>query len=792
VTSYDNISTADGRRNELLHPLGLQQPIHSALALNSLTRIITRRFKWIIGSVLICVLLAAVITATTKPVYEATSTIELNKSGSGALDIGLSEVSQQLGSDEGSLLTDQQTETAILQGDSLALAVIQKLGLTSEVPFASKNEVNSEKGLPLEDAPLTRTRLLGVFKAGLKVNPIRGTRLIQVSYDSHDPKQAARIANAMIDAYKNQYLESHYQATSETSDWLTKQLSDLKANVEDSEKKLTDFEKESGILSLNVMPSSSGSTGSDSSGEGQIHSPTIQKLDQVNTELTQAEANRIEKEAIYRLVRSNNGDVILGLGNDPLAVQSNSMVLTQGGGLSNLQLLQQQQNALKVSLAAAATTYGANNRHLKEMQTQMRALNEQIEQEMHQITQRAQADYQLARQTEDALQKEFNRQQEEASKLNQKTVQFAVLSQEAFSRKRLYEDLYTKLQEANVSAGLKATNITIVDPARSESVPVRPKPTSNIALGLLFGLFAGLSSAYAVDALDRTVTNPMEVEEITGMPVIGVIPTFGEANSIYGVRLPSLARRINGKAELTAEKASSRMSVWMLDHPDSAAAEAFRVLRTSIMLSRAGGGPKVILITGCTPGEGKTTVTANLAVAFAQHNKKVIIIEADMRRPKLKHKFDFPAHVGLSSVLAGSCTCDEAILRSMYVPTLDILPAGPRPPMPSEILGSSSFDDLLRRFRTSYDLVLIDSPPALLVTDAVSISPKAEAVLWVTHSGVITRPYLTRATHLIERSGMRVIGFVVNRISRRTSGYGYGYDYDVYGSQYAEDSHNEA
>lgn len=764
-------------------------PTNGASGLRSLARVVTRRANWIIGSVLTCLILAIIITSTTKPVYEATSTIELNKGGSGPLDIGLSALSQQLGSDGGNLLTDQQTETAILQGDSLALAVIQKLNLAAEPPFASSERVAGEKGLPLDDAPITRTRLLGIFKSGLKVTPIRGTRLIQVSYDSHDPKQAAHIANALIDAYKNQYLESHYEATSETSNWLTKQLSDLKANVEDSEKKLTDFEKESGILSFNVMPS--GGT-SDSSGEGQIHSPTIQKLDQLNTELTQAEANRIEKEAIYRLVQSNNGDVILGLGNDPLAIQSNSMVLTQGGGLSNLQQLRQQQNELKISLAQAATIYGANNRHLREMETQMRALNEQVQQEMQEIVQRAAADYQLAKQTEDALRQQFDQQKEAASKLNEKTVQFAVLSQEAYSRKKLYEDLYTKLQEANVSAGLKATNITIVDPARSQSVPVRPRRASNLALGILFGLFTGLATAYAVDTLDRTVSNPMEVEEITGMPVIGVIPNFGETSGVYGLRLPSLASRLNGKGQIDPNNLPAQISVWMLDHPDSAAAEAFRVLRTSIMLSRAGGGPKVILITGCSPGEGKTTVTVNLAVAFAQHNKKVIIIEADMRRPKLKHKMDFPAQSGLSNILAGSCTRDEAILRGVYVPTLDVLPAGPRPPMPSEILGSSSFDELLMQFRNSYDLVLIDSPPALLVTDAVSISPKADAVLWIAHSGVITRPYLTRATHLIERSGMHVVGFVVNRISRKTSGYGYGYEYEIYGSEYGEEKGHDA
>jgi capsular exopolysaccharide synthesis family protein len=605
----------------------------------------------------------------------------------------------------------------------------------------------------------------------LKVQPVHGTRLILVTYESHNPKQAAQIANAVVDSYKSQYLQTHYDATSEASVWLTKQLSDLKANVEESEKKLTDFEKESGILGMDMMTTEG--TGNGASGGG-IHSIVIQKLDSLNAELTAAEANRIEKEAIYRLAKTGNEDVVLGLGDDPLARQSNSMVLTQGGGISNLQQLRQQRGQLKLNLADASTTYGSNNRHLKEIQTQIAALNEQIHQELLDIIQRAKADFQLAKQTEEEIRRRFDEQQVAASKLNEKAVQFSVLSQEAFSRKRLYEDLYTKLQEANVSTGIKATNITIVDPARTQSIPVRPKRVSNLALGLLFGIFLGLAIAFVVDSFDRTLQSPSDVEELTGIPVIGVIPSFDESETAYG------ARHRKEKSNKVAENSAVQNSIWMLSHPDSAVAEAFRALRTSIMLSRAGGGPKVILVTSCIPGEGKTTLTTNLAIAFAQHDKKVIIIEADMRRPKMKHVFDVPNKIGLSNVLTGSHTSDEAILHQVEVPLLDVLPAGQHPPLPSEILGSRAFDELLQQLRARYDIILIDSPPALLVTDAVSISIKADATVWVAQAGVVTRPQLARASNLIERNGMPVIGFIVNRMTRKVAGYGYGYDYDNY------------
>ncbi len=763
--------------------LPAHQHSDSIYGLRNFMRVLIRRRKWIIGSLILCLVLALIVTAVMKPTYDSVATIELNKSGA-SMDFGLGDALGQQ-TPGGDLQTDLATETAILKGDSLALAVIQKLNLASKPPFAPEHAKSTESTLSPDESPSVRTRLLGIFAARLKVNSIRGTRLIQVTYESHDPSQAAQIANALIDSYKSQYLQSHYDATSETSAWLTKQLSALKSNVEDSEKKLTDFEKESGILSFQA-----GSSGSGSEPGGEIHSTVIQKLDALNTELTQAEANHIEKEAIYRLARDGNADAIVALGNNPLAVQANSTVITQGGGTTTLQMLQQRQNELKVTLADASTTYGSNNRHLKEIETQISELDIEIQKEMLEIVKRAQADLELAQQTEDEIRRRFVQQQEAASKLNEKTVEFAVLSQEAYSRKKLYEDLYTKLQEANVSAGIKATNITVVDPARTPSNPIRPNRIFNLELGLLGGLFVGLAVAFTVDSVDATVINPLELEEITGLSVIGIIPTFGESGSGYGSYGASRRRK---RRKSNSEDAAPETAIWMLDHPESVAAEAFRSLRTSVLLSRPKSGPRVILVTSCLPGEGKSTVTVNLAISFAQHGKKVLIMEADMRRPTMKHVLNVSNDVGLSNVLAGSLTLDEASLHGVHVPTLDVLPAGPRPPMPSEMLGSNVFDSLLEQLRMLYDIILIDSPPALLLTDAVSIAAKTDAVIWVARAGVITRPYLARATQMIERNGMPVVGFVMNRMDRSVDpyGYGYGYGYKYYGSYYGEKKSND-
>jgi succinoglycan biosynthesis transport protein ExoP len=755
---------------------GNQNP--SGDALHGLMRVASKRRKWIIGSIALCELMALAVTLIMRPTYQATATIELNKQGSG-MDLGLGdELSSTFGGGADSLLTDLQTETAILEGDSLALAVIQQLRLESEPPFASKapavGKEKAEEGLPLEQAPIRRTRLLAIFRGHLRVVPERGTRLIQVSFQSHDQNQSAQVANQLVEAYKSNYRQTHYDATTETSSWLTTQLTDLKTNVEEAEKKLTDFEKANGILSFN-MAAPTGGFGKEPTGGGggynsaEIHSPIIQKLDELNQELTQAEANRIGKEAIYRLTQTGNADVILGLQSDSLAMQSQSLVLTQGGGLSNLQVLRSQQAQLRVQLAEAATSYGANNRHLKDIEVQIKSFDDQIGQELQLITKRAFADFQLAKQTEDEIRRQFEQQQAAASKLNDVAIQFAVLSDEAMSHKLLYEDLYTKLQEANISAGIKATNITVVSPARTESEPIRPKPVSYLGIGFLIGIFFGLAAAYTVDSFDRTVSTPEEIEEITGKPVIGIIPDLMKSGRSYGAYI----RKTLSKS--SEEEPAGTFQVWMLAHPDSVAAEAFRSLRTSIMLSRAGGGAKTILITSCVPGEGKTTLTSNLAAAFAQHNKRVLIVEADMRRPRMIHVLEVPSEVGLSNVLTATATCEEAIVHSVQLPTLDILPAGPQPPNPSELLGSAAFADLMKKLRDQYDIVLLDSPPALLVADPVSIASLADAVVWVSRAGVVTRPHLSRVAGLIARNEIPVIGFVLNGVTGDESGYGYGY-----------------
>ncbi len=754
-----------------------RQSFHTVL------RVLLRRRWWLIGAILACVALATVFNLVKTPIYEATATIELNRDN-GVGNFGLEDMmGQNVGSIGPALETDLKTETSILKGDSLAIDVIHQLKLASQPPFLAKHR-KGDKPLPAwEGDPAQRGRLIGIFEKRLLVSPVVGTRLIQATFRSEDPAQAAEIANALIQSYKVQYLQSRYDATSEASQWLGNQLNNLKSNVEDSEKRLTEFENASGMLSLQ----GDGSTADERNPGGGVvvSSPVMLKLEMLNSELTAAETNRIEKEAIYRLAKSGDTESLLALANNPPGQVSSGEVSAAmpgpSGGLGTLQYLQQKKLELKDELAQALNTYGPNNRHLKDLELQFNTVEGQISQELQNLVKRAQIDLQLAQQTEDQIRQEFEQQQKEVSKLNEKTVQLALLSQEANSSRKLYEDLYTRLQEADVSAGVKATNITMVDPARPEAVPVSPRWTRNLELGVLLGALLGIGLAYLVENIKRTVVSQTDVEELTGASVLAIIPLF--RSSSHNSRRP--AEKSGGAA---SNGVTTDPRLLILKHPGSAEAEAIRSLRTSLMLSRPNGGPRVLLITSCIPGEGKSTVTANLAMSFAQHNKKVIIVEADMRRPSMLHVLDVPNNAGLSSVLAGVSTFEDTVIRSVQVKGLDVLPAGPPPPLPSELLGSRAFDELLDMLRTNYDMVIIDSPPALMLTDAVVIAPKSDGVIWVVRAGVVTRSLLVRAMQVIQRTRMPVIGFLLNGITRSLDPYGYsyeyGYGYNAYESYY--------
>jgi polysaccharide biosynthesis transport protein len=731
-----------------------------------------RKRKVLIGlCVAVAFLLSLLVCIVMTPQYTSTATVLVDKQE--GIDLGnLSGLASAVGGGDDAK-TEIETHISLIESPSTALEVASELDLPKIAPFRAKPSIFHREKPPIDSAvlqtdPKVQEAFLQIFSKHLKVETKEDTRLILVHVLNPDPYESAKIANTIVNVYIRQYLQTRFKATAQASNWLSDQLGDLKKNVEASQQKLIDYERKTGLsgvllgASSSTLPSGGGSGGLSLSSSPRI--PDVDKLALLNQELTEAEANRIQKEAIYRLTQTNSPDVVIGLANSPLTSSTNSAVLTDGNGLSVLNVLRQQQAALQVDYASAASKYGSHNPRLIEMQQQVHALDDQVSKELERINERAKSDFQLAQRTEDGLRQSYKNQQGQVDKINDSATQLEVLAGEAASSRALYEELFTRLQEANIQAGVKATNINLVDPARAAATPTRPNWRLYPLLGIAAGFFFGLGAAFTLENLDDVLTTPDQLLGVTHLPVLAAIP---------------VSRNSPGKAIAGHQSSAHVEPSLLITKPNDPIAESYRGLRTSIQMSGATDAMRTLLVTSPLGGDGKTTVCYNLAVAFAQQGKRVLLIDADMRKARMHHLMKISKMPGLSDVLATGLDWRDAAKRHSEISNLSFIPAGTTPPMPAELLSLPRFDQLLDELSQHFDLVLIDSPPVLLVTDALILSTKVYGTIVVVRSGVTSRTVFSRALEGLARSDGRKIGIVLNSIN--TSSVEYYYSYGYYG-----------
>lgn len=752
-------------------------------SLRDIIRVLRKRRGLILSWALGALALTYIYCALTKSTYTSTATLLVDKQGSSGVDVGaLSGLASSL-TGEDDLKTELTTHATVLQNDTTTLMVIHQLGLDKVYEyrpglFGWNRAIKAELGRPLEQAPATRERLLKIVEGKLKVSQPTDTRLITVAYTDQNPQRAADVANAFVNEYIHEYLLSHFQSTARASDWLQVQLNDLKAKVADSQQKLSDYESKTGlsVLMLGMSGGSSGSGGGEVSGGGTMHIPAVDKLAALNQELTAAEADRITKEAIYQLTQTQSPEVISGLGSSGLASAGGSTVITEGQGLGILQQLRTQEAALRVQYGDDLTKYGPNNPHLAEMQGELAAVNQSIKEELKRINERAKNDVDLARKTEDGLRQAYNQQQVEVNKLNDNTIELEVLAGEALSTRELYNSLFTRLQEASIQAGVSATNLDLVDEARPTVVPTKPNWVLYPIIGLGAGLFLGIAFAFMRENLDESIVTTEQVEKIGLLPVLSYIPL---------VRGEDLQR---GKPAEAGTVVNPLEQSLLITRPNAPAAEAYRALRTAILLSSADEPLRVLLTTSPLGGDGKSTISYNLAVAFAQHGRRVLVLDADMRKPSAHTFFHAAKAPGLSEVLTGGVAFSDALIHHDSLPNLCLLPSGTTPPNPAELLDSKRFDALIEEAKKQFDLILIDSPPVLMVTDPVILSTKTDGAVIVLRSQKSTKPVLKRAVDVLSRSYGRKLGFVVNGMDTKSVEYYYTYGYYGDNKYYGEEA----
>jgi capsular exopolysaccharide synthesis family protein len=687
-----------------------------------------------------------------KPRYKADTQLQVLKHDLGAISLNDREnPGEGESSDAMDFNMSLQTQVAILKSDTLAFRVIRELNLeeTPEFkydPLLKNAEVRRQMALPLDQAPRKRAYILQRWFKNLSVDAVAGTRLINISYTHPDPAMAARIANQLVSDFVDYNFQTRYTAISKASDWLGGQLAGLKEQVEQSQQHAAQLQKDTGIF-----------------GTDETHNVALTRLEQLNAQVAAAETNRFMKEAVYKLTRDGDPEVVASL----LGSSSQWASPLAGTTPALLTSLRQQEAVLDAQYAEAATKYGSDHPRLLQIKEQLNAVRADLKKELDKVTKRASNEYAVALSSETAAKNAFQEQKTVAAQMNDKAIDFMIAKHEADSNRELYERLLQRLKEAGVVAGLHSNDVNVVNPALVPDHPAKPNVPLYLAFGGLTGLMLGMAFAFISETMDCTLRNPEEIEATTSVPVLGVIPR------------EKLESKDKAQSRLGRNGTAAVNRLEMLITSDRPlVAEAFRALRASLLLSRPERPAKVYMVTSGMPFEGKTFTALNLAATLAQTGSKVLLVDADFRHGSLSRNLRRNSRVGLAQVLVQD-SCDDPYQQIEEVPGLTFLEAGACPSNTTELLGSKKMAAAIRRWREKFDFVVIDTPPVLALTDAIVLSPNVDTVVLVVRFAVSTRQSIARVIRTFRDVQVEIRGAIVNAMDVNST------DYFQYSGAYA-------
>ncbi len=723
------------------------QEIH----LKDYLRVVLKR-KWIISTCTVIVLMLAVLSSMNKePYYRASVRLSIQRQNANVV----------LFPNMAFPFYDPdyyQTQYTILRSRPLAERVIKKLRLQESSEFKASPRRKFNFNIPSMVFSLLRklnpVRLFstsssakGTIKSSnakdngvspalvnavigrLSVSPMKDTKMVvDLSFTGRYPKIIAEIANAVAEEYINMTMEAKIEAAQKMMRKLNEQLEQQKKKVEESEIALQRYKERENIVSLEER-----------------QNIVVQRLSQLNALVTGAKTERIAIETRYKELKK--------LSNQPEMIESLPSILSN----AMIQQLKTDYVNLQRKYSEASKKYGAKHPKMMDLRSQIALMKRKIGLEVKKNVNSLMTEYKVAQSKEATLTEALEKQKKEALELNRKAIEYKILQREAGSNRQMYNVLITKMKEADVSSELKSTNIRIIDPAQIPRSPIGPKRGFNILFAAFIGLGLGMAFAFFLEYIDTSMKTPEDIKRIQ-VPYMGFIPTFHKDNH----------------QELIVQ-----------EDPKSLISEAYRTLRTGILFSGSKPSPQFIQVTSAGPQEGKTITTANVATVMAQSGSRVLIMDCDMRKPRIHEIFGIPNSRGLSDLLLNG---EEgfSFIKKTKVPNLDMIPCGTIPANPSELLGSKRMQRLLTLLGEKYDRIIMDSPPVLAVTDSIVLSRLVEGIILVVGAGASSKNGVTRAVELLREVNARICGAVLNNLNVDKERYYYSryyyYNYGKYGN----------
>lgn len=665
-----------------------------------------------------------------KPVYVATAQVYIDPGDASQLNF-----QQNVNPSDTSYYIE--TQIGILKSESIAKKVITDLGLFTGDDGGSG--LFSLITMPIgffgvhpdakaSDENERAQRQVEEFLDNLDVKVVRNSNLVKVSYEADDPEQAANVVNATVQAFIERNLEMKVAPAREAMAWLTDKVDEIRGKMSESATKLQDFKREKELIVT---------------GESQSNI-SLQALSDTTTKVLEAEARRYEAEVKYQQVKSagNNIDRLMSLP----AVMNNPTI----------QALKTQQTTLAKDIAQLSKRLGQKHPQMIGSQRELEALNDQIDREAARVVASLKSEYDASLKAEQSLKGALSRQKQEAMSYERRSTEFDLMRQDVDSSKEIYDTVLKKFQESNLMGNVNMSNVQFIDKAMPPVEPDRPRKPLYMLIGLILGAFTGVGVAFLMEYMDNTLKSPDEIEEYLGLPYLGMVPNVP---ALQGVK--------------------PHTNLITVSDPKSVASESFRNIRGSVLLSCGDTTPKVIQVCSALHSEGKSTVSSNLACIMAAAGEKVLLIDADMRKPKLHRAFKASNSNGLSSLLIRQDKLAD-VIRSTPVPNLSFISSGPISPNPAELLGSKTMKDTIAEIRDVYDRIIIDCPPYLGLADASMLTPLTDGTVIVVRSGKTPRDLVRKTGKALELINAKVLGVVLNDLSGDSDEYYYAYNYNYY------------